>query len=194
MYLVSNYHNPAVITTVKRRNKLREQKDVSCPTMLCDYNQNMNAVDKLDQLKSTYELDRKSHKWWHRIFFHFIDVCVVNSFILYTKLELPQKKLKNFRRDIVSGLLSETFTTTAPRKKRGTSESPIPVEIRKHKPHVANEIRTGNVGHQPMRTTRRRCGFCSNKLKQTRTEWMCKTCKVPLCVSKTRNCFESFHM
>jgi hypothetical protein len=33
--------------------------------------------------KSSHEINRKSHKWWHRIFFHFVDVCVVNSYILY---------------------------------------------------------------------------------------------------------------
>nr|CAI5854380.1 unnamed protein product [Callosobruchus analis] len=28
----------------------------------------MGYVDKFDMLKSSYEVDRKSHKSWHRIF------------------------------------------------------------------------------------------------------------------------------
>lgn len=58
----------------------------------------MGCVDKADMLKSTYELNRKSKKWWHRIFWHFLDVTIVNSFIIY-KQQKPdsQMHLKEFR-------------------------------------------------------------------------------------------------
>ena len=66
-----------------RKKKNGETKNVTCPKSLKNYNKNMGFVDKADMLKKTYEIDRKSRKWWPRIFFHFIDVSVVNAFIIF---------------------------------------------------------------------------------------------------------------
>lgn len=46
----------------------------------------MGFVDKFGQLHTLYEIDRKSRKWWHRLFFHFVDMVVTNAFILHKKL------------------------------------------------------------------------------------------------------------
>ncbi|KAK2547900.1 hypothetical protein P5673_032041 [Acropora cervicornis] len=43
----------------------------------------MGAIDKNDQLKKSYAIDRKSKHWWIRIFLHLLDICRVNSFIMY---------------------------------------------------------------------------------------------------------------
>ena len=48
-----------------------------------DYNNNMGAIDKNDQLKKTYSIDRKSKRWWMRSFFHLLDICRLNAFIMY---------------------------------------------------------------------------------------------------------------
>ncbi|CAH1983325.1 unnamed protein product [Acanthoscelides obtectus] len=79
VHLLSNYHDPRIFSIVRRKSRNGQIEDVNCPRILLDYNMNMGFVDKLDQLKSNFGLDRRSHKWWHRIFFHFIDICVVNS-------------------------------------------------------------------------------------------------------------------
>lgn len=47
-------------------------------------------------------------KWWHRIFFHFLDGCIVNAFLIYTELEGVQKmRLNDFRRDIICRLTTK---------------------------------------------------------------------------------------
>ncbi len=43
----------------------------------------MSYVDKVNRFKGTYDINCKNHKLWHHIFFHFIDVKVVNTFILF---------------------------------------------------------------------------------------------------------------
>lgn len=187
VHLISNYHNPMETATVKRRNKCGEKEDIPCPLVLVDYNQNMNCVDKLDQLKSTYELDRKSHKWRHRIFFHCIDVCVVNSFIIYNMTAQKRMSLKDFKRECSHELLIPTLTTV---KRRTTT---TPVGIKHHKPFVAPNFRKTNASHMPVNTSRRRCALCSTKAVQVRTEWMCTTCKVPLCLNSKKNCFAEYH-
>ncbi|KAJ8965522.1 hypothetical protein NQ314_004071 [Rhamnusium bicolor] len=67
------------------RSEDGEKVTIRCPLMVKDYNSSMGYVDKADQLKSTYEISRKSKKWWHRIIWHFVDVAVVNSFTIFTE-------------------------------------------------------------------------------------------------------------
>lgn len=67
----------------------------------------MGFVDKADMVKFIYEIDRKSRKWWHRIFFDFIGVIVVNSYILLTqRSEGSTITLKDFRLALPEGLVS----------------------------------------------------------------------------------------
>jgi hypothetical protein len=81
--LLSNFHNPTETTQVQRRCKDGSTTMVSCPIVLSEYNKHMNCVDKFDQNKKSCQIDRKAKKWWHRLFFHFIDAAVVNSYVLY---------------------------------------------------------------------------------------------------------------
>lgn len=79
---LSNYHNPDHITTCNRKAKDGSKIVINCPQAVKDYNQHMGYVDKADMLKSCYQINRKSRKWWHRISFHFVDVVVCNSCIM----------------------------------------------------------------------------------------------------------------
>lgn len=190
VHLISNYHQANEVTKVNRKTKTGVIQEISCPTILSDYNANMNSVDKLDQLKSCYELDRKSKKWWHRIFFHFLDVCVVNSYVIHKQLNTGTKiSLKNFKREIINSLISETQVNNNKRSKSHLE----PLQIKKHKPYVPPEIRNKENLHMPMYGSRRRCAHCSTREKQIRTDWMCQTCTVPLCLSKSKNCFYEYH-
>ena len=74
--------------------------------MAKDYNGYMGGVEKSDQMKSFYEITRKSKKWWYRLLWHFIDVTLVNFFIIF-KLLNPNKdlKLKDFRLSVVDELI-----------------------------------------------------------------------------------------
>lgn len=89
---------------------------------------------------------------------------------------------KDFRREVVNGLISEQLI---PGKKRNNRNSPL--TIKKHKPTVSSQIRLQSSAHQPLRGTRRRCAKCSTRSSQVRTEWMCSVCNVPLCLSKNSN-------
>lgn len=171
---------------MKRKSKNGETEDVNCPRILCDYNKNMGFVDKLDQLKGNFEINRRSRKWWLRIFFHFVDVSIVNSYILYL-LTGQNISHKDFRRGVVDGLIAKKLVNI--KKPKSTSS----LQIKRHKPTVSAEIRLESSAHQPERTTRRRCALCSTIEKQVRTEWSCSICKLPLCLSKSRSCFQEYH-
>lgn len=191
VHLLSNYHNPTITTEVRRKEKDGTFIQVACPALLTDYNKNMNFVDKFDQRRACYGVDRKSHKWWHRIFFFFIDTAIVNSFIIYNLYHKDKSNLKlslkDFRRQVCESLVANTLV-------RNIS---LPLElsksIKKSKPSVSEATRLTESTHQPIRTTRRRCAFCSTKKNDIRTNWQCTVCQVPLCLGKTKSCFQSFH-
>ena len=92
VFFLLNYHDPYVITEVTRRQKDGSLKMVSCPLLAKDYNIHMGYVDKADMLKSFYKISRKSKKWWHRIFWHIVDVTTVNSCITH-KLLFQEKMM-----------------------------------------------------------------------------------------------------
>lgn len=68
VYFLSNYHNPSEVTVVNRRQKDGSLRFVNNPVMCSDYNKHMGYVDHADRLLSCYKIDRKSKKWWFRIF------------------------------------------------------------------------------------------------------------------------------
>ena len=53
---------------------------VSCPKVVKDYNSHMGGVDKHDQLRQYYHVDRRSVKWWYRIAFGLLDSAVINAY------------------------------------------------------------------------------------------------------------------
>jgi len=59
--MLSNYHNPLAVHDIERRVKGSKNKvKVSCPTVVHEYNQYMGGVDLIDQMKVTYQVDRRS--------------------------------------------------------------------------------------------------------------------------------------
>jgi len=72
----------------------------------------MSFVDNADRLISTYKKDRKSKKWWHRLFWYFIDLTVTNSFIIFTKINNDNSvTLKKFKLLLVDQLVSHKLPT-----------------------------------------------------------------------------------
>ncbi|XP_043474432.1 piggyBac transposable element-derived protein 4-like [Leptopilina heterotoma] len=188
VYFLSNYHDPRETASVNRKQKDGTLKPTSCPVMAFDYNKHMGYVDKADHLLSTYNIDRKSKKWWHRIFFHFLDVIVVNAYILYKEKRLnPTLTAKEFRLRLVDELVGHKLPSSTGKKRKLST-------ISSYKPKVSEEKRKSQSAHMPeIIASPRRCAHCSTKADQKRTSWMCKTCNVPLCLHPTRNCFAAYH-
>jgi hypothetical protein len=62
-------------------------------------------------LMTLYKIDRKSKRWYMRIFFHFLDLAVHNAFILFTSsLRNRGEKisLKHFRLAVATALIGNT--------------------------------------------------------------------------------------
>ncbi|GBO26331.1 hypothetical protein AVEN_193236-1 [Araneus ventricosus] len=107
--VLSSQENPTAAASVDRREKNDGKRKLICLQAIVDYKKNMEFEDHFDHLKSLYQINRKSKKWWHRILFHFLDVSVINSFILCKMLPCAKddvKSVKVFRMSLIENLLT----------------------------------------------------------------------------------------
>ena len=89
LILLSNYFNPKETQQIECRVKgLKGKVKVTCPSVIQEDNQFMGGVDLSDEMKVTYEVDRRSKfRFYLRVFFDFHDIAVVHSKIVYKKIE-----------------------------------------------------------------------------------------------------------
>ena len=63
--------------------KGKEEIEIACPQAVINYTKHMGGVDVSDQKRKYYGVGRSSKKWWKFILHFILNVCLVNSFILY---------------------------------------------------------------------------------------------------------------
>ena len=90
----------------------------------------MKGVDKMDQFISTYKTHIRQRKWWWSIFVYFLDVSVVNAWLLSRKFGYNMPLL-DFKRYIAKSLLKSYGTPS--------SQGKIP-------PTVVKDVRFDGLG------------------------------------------------
>lgn len=76
-----------------RKTNTREQID--CPKIVKCYNQHMGGVDWKDSHFGRHKISMKSKKWYFRIFYHLVDMTVINTWIVQNKVLEIKKKPKD---------------------------------------------------------------------------------------------------
>ena len=148
------------------------------PKAVIDYNKGMGAVDLSDQL-ATYEAFIHAFlKWYKKVGFHLINLCIVNAYILYKRLNEKPKSHSKFRRTLAKELCEPHIRENATRHVQG----PFLETARLYERHFPSEI--------PMKR-RRNCIVCSQvKPRKTSIECKAQGCNVALCITP---CFEIYH-
>ena len=194
--VLSNFHGTDACT-VLRTQKDGTRAEVACPVAVRDYNANMGGVDKADMLCSLYGINRKSRKWWHRLFFGVIDRIVVNSLVVHNKLEPKEMPLLGFRRMVAQYLMTAAKPPQIgrPLSASRSSTPQNPPKRRKTNYSVSEDIRLTNIGvHWPVFSKKRgRCEVCSQLKVESRPHSQCSTCKVFLCCNEKKQCFLKYH-
>lgn len=151
------------------------------PLPIIHYNANMKGTDRQDQMMSYYPLERKTLRWYKKIFVHIIHMCLTNSYMLYNmnRVENGLKKvtLFKFRLEVIEELLPPKTPAISPRQKR-----PAQHEL------VKND-ETCKKGF----TKRKNCRVCYKEGKKNKQSiYICSGCpgKPALCAI---GCFEKFH-
>lgn len=201
--LCSSFVGKEPMGVVKRYSKQQKSRvDVPCPKAVTIYNKNMGGVDLLDAMLGFYRIKIRSKKWYHRLFFHFIDLCCVNSWLLWRRV-MKQKgdeiymPLLDFKLAIADVLMHKDCKVYTPTRKRGRPMNQDVEAIKRGKskrrielPPV--EVSGDRFNHWPdWRSDRQRCKMEGCKLK---SQVMCEKCGCYLCFNKDRNCFKMFHI
>lgn len=143
---ISTIHSAA---SDKCTNRMGLEKEK--PIAIIDYNKYMSGIDRSDQMLSYYTTPRKTIRWYLKVFFHLVDVCLWNSTYIHNKTRQRKASYLQFREI----LILEYLETVGP-------------ERRQQKPK----------NHYPKKTEkRRRCRVCSSKKQRSQTFFVCEDCK-----------------
>ncbi|KAF2899357.1 hypothetical protein ILUMI_06817 [Ignelater luminosus] len=63
---------------------------VSCPQIVEVYNKQMSEIDLLDRHIGRHRIKPRSKKWYFRIFYHLINLAVINAWLLYKRVCLAK--------------------------------------------------------------------------------------------------------
>lgn len=96
---------------LQRNDKIQSKKQAAdCPNLVKEYNRHMGGVDLTDSLVRRHEIAIKAKKWYFLIFYHLINVSLVNAWLLYKRVHAKRKQSTNiltsldFRIEVAMGL------------------------------------------------------------------------------------------
>ena len=143
----------------------------------------MGYVDNSDRMANSYSMCRHTFKWTTKLFFHLLDLRVLNSWIL-----LSSCRAKYIHRDFRLLLLRNLIEVAGKSQDR-----PIPRLVGRPSAAATNVLRLESRLNQqwPAKSsTNPRCRVCSSRDQRKRTVYMCARCDVGLCVVP---CFAEYH-
>ena len=181
--LASTFHQAFDGQTCDRKVKDRDGRvktvKVPIPGAVNSYNEFMGGVDHSDALIKYYNVLHKTRVWYRTLFYHAVDIAVVNAFILYKAQcvadKVPHDNHLTFRERLVFDMFNIGAESTSQRPKH-----PPPAADQTHKPLFISE--DGTKGRQ-------KCKHC----KKGHTGVICQTCKVSLCFMPKRDCYNAWH-
>ncbi|CAG4988189.1 unnamed protein product [Parnassius apollo] len=85
---LSSYVGAEPVSLVERFDKVNKTRiKITCPRVIKEYNAHMGGVDLLDSFIGRYRISMRSRKWYLRIFYHLLDMTVINSWLVYKDLK-----------------------------------------------------------------------------------------------------------
>lgn len=142
VYIASNFHGNEE-TSVERTMKNGSRLAISCPMPIKDYNKYMGGVDRADRLRALYNVDRKSKKWWLRIFWGLLDITFVNAYVIYCEM-FGETDVLEFRRSVALGLMTNRSTPSRKSICLKRSAPQMPTNRRKKTLSNTKDVRLGN--------------------------------------------------
>ncbi|XP_033740586.1 piggyBac transposable element-derived protein 4-like [Pecten maximus] len=195
--LLTTIHEGKMVNTAKRDS---EGNLIAKPDCVLDYNHNMGAVDRCDQMVAYAGFDRRTLKWWKKVFFHMLGLAVLNSYILYKQQTANPVLHRIFRRQLVSQLVSAA-EISGPQQKGRRRQSAEVLQRLTARHFIGYSPSTGRKAHASRKCIV--CGPAETDLFRSQhpgetvpkscgrmTCFQCKQCQVALCVEP---CFELFH-
>nr|XP_027230473.1 piggyBac transposable element-derived protein 4-like [Penaeus vannamei] len=201
LYLDNWYSSPELfhyLSSRKTNNSAEPQVHAEGPQVrtkpqaVVDYNVGKKGVDLADQLAASYSTTRRTNKWYQNVFYHLLDMAVVNAFVVHRALGGTLTQLE-FRLEIIAnfldqppaygrrgGLRTPPAATPSPPRRRNAPRQ----QQRQQVPQ--GHVLAFNPGRKYRRC--RHCRVSRNVRKETR--YRCGRCDVSLCPA---DCFNLWH-
>ena len=146
---------------------------------MADYNRHMEHVDNTDRMANSYTASRRTWKWAKKLFFHLLDLTIVNSCILLSSCGGKKISHRDFRPILIREMLARSGNEPRPS---------MPVGRPAQTSTNIGRLDTRHNKHWPARNpTQRRCRVSSARSMTRSVKFKCVKCDVALCVE--RNCF-----
>lgn len=190
VHVLSSYAGKEPVSTAQRFSR-KEKKfiEIQRPYSIELYNKHMGGVDLMDSLVALYRNDVRNKRWYMRIFYHMLNVTVVNSWILWKWEKYEALDLLEFKSRIATGLIYQGKAEMM-KKKRGRPSDESQEPKKKRVSHsVPKELRLDGGQHYPKKSTESHANRCRDSQCKSKTRFQCGTCKVPVCPQ----CMERFH-
>ena len=146
------------------------------------YNWHVGYVDNSDHMANSYSMSRRTFKWTTKLFFHFLDLTVLNNWILLSSYGAKYTH-RDFRLLLVRNLIEEAGKS---------QDCPTPRLVGRPCAGAENVLRldSRHNKHWPVKSTKVRCRQCSSRGQRRSTQYKCAKCDVGLCVVP---CFAEYH-
>lgn len=154
----------------------------------------MGGVDLSDALIGYYNVLHKTRKWYRSFFYHFVDIAIVNAFILHKELASAKGERVMTHKAFREALVMELRAAGKPHTVRQQLSAAEQIQDGLGAAGKSSEDDSQVVTHMPKYFAddgskgRRRCGHCSMK-----TPVYCETCDVALCLLPGRDCYNAWH-
>jgi hypothetical protein len=182
--MLSTLHKPRMVQT--KKSDWKTQQVIKKPECVVDYNQNMGAVDKTYMQISFVESVRKTVKWYKKLFFHLMDLSILNAYILFKLKHSKTIPFGDFRIQLIREIIERYGQPKGPTGRPTIGDNPIRLTAR-HFPSLVPSTST-------RKAAQRYCVVCSHtsrrEKKRTDTRYQCDICDVGLCII---DCFEDYH-
>lgn len=179
------------LTVRRKRGGDGGKEGVLVPKIINDYNYFMRGVDVVDQHFVYYAIGRKGVKWWRRVFYHLMEMAIVNAYAVY-KINNPESRdkitHKGFRLQLAH-LLCQPFLSSK------SDHDDSCHSFRGRRP-VKGNMRLSGKHFLYNSDKRGHCRVCAKQVKSngkpkdTKIRTYCSKCNVHLCIG---HCFETYH-
>ncbi|XP_025196777.1 piggyBac transposable element-derived protein 4-like [Melanaphis sacchari] len=180
VYMLTTCFSDKMLCTGKTDYENKNIRKLEC---VIKYNESMGSVDKTDMLLSSVECVRKTVKWYKKVYFHLIDMSLLNAYSAYKQVTGKHPALADFQLELIRQIIDRYRS-----KVKSPKFYPIKIDelLQTQKMHFLSEVPTTEKG----KSVRRRCALCNKNQKRKDTKYLCKECGVGLCAVP---CFEIYH-
>lgn len=157
----------------KPKTSSSKTQETDKPSLVNFFNSTKEGVERVEQYCSTYDVSRFTKRWSMIMFFSFLNIGAINSYVIF----LQNNSIQNLFRRVYLKQLS--IELTQEHLKRRAMQKNVPPEVRQRRMEVAGVTDDGPKGDPSNPNIRKKCFLCKNRSK---TRYYCHYCRKFICL------------